>query len=56
MSQLIKETAKKHQTWINIVNSFGCPREISEDIVQEMYIYLIDTRKRVRIFGMKIEK
>jgi len=45
MSQLIKETAKKHQTWINIVNSFGCPREISEDIVQEMYIYLIRYEK-----------
>ena len=45
MSQLIKETAKKHQTWINIVNSFGCPKEISEDIVQEMYIYLIRYEK-----------
>jgi len=45
MSHLIKETAKKHQTWINIVNSFGCPKEISEDIVQEMYIYLIRYEK-----------
>ena len=41
MSKLIEKAAEKHQTWINIVNSFGCPKNISEDIVQEMYIYLI---------------
>jgi len=41
MSKLIKEAYKKHKTWINIVKSFGCPENISEDIVQEMYIYLI---------------
>ena len=45
MSNLIKEAAKKHQTWINIVKSFGCPKNISEDIVQEMYIYLIRYEK-----------
>jgi hypothetical protein len=32
---------KKHKTWMNIVKSFGCPENITEDIVQEMYIYLI---------------
>jgi hypothetical protein len=30
--------AQKHKTWIEIVTSFGCPAETSEDIVQEMYI------------------
>ncbi len=30
--------AKKHKEWINIVISFGCGKEIAEDIVQEMYI------------------
>lgn len=30
--------AKKHKTWIEIVASFGCAKETSEDIVQEMYI------------------
>jgi len=30
--------AKKHNNWIEIVQSFGCPKETSEDIVQEMYI------------------
>jgi len=30
--------AAKHKNWVEIVISFGCPKEISEDIVQEMYI------------------
>jgi len=30
--------AKKHNNWIEIVQSFGCPKDTSEDIVQEMYI------------------
>ena len=45
MSKLIEEAYKKHKTWINIVKSFGCPENISEDIVQEMYIYLIRYEK-----------
>ena len=30
--------AKKHETWIDIVCTFGCTRRVAEDIVQEMYI------------------
>ena len=30
--------AKKNQTWIDIVKSFGCNEELAKDIVQEMYI------------------
>ena len=30
--------AEKHKTWIEIVSSFGCTNETSEDLVQEMYI------------------
>mgnify|MGYP003631344052 FL=1 len=30
--------ADKHKTWIEIVSSFGCTNETSEDLVQEMYI------------------
>ena len=30
--------AKKHETWIDIVCTFGCTRRIAEDITQEMYI------------------
>ena len=39
---MVQETmvlvAKKHKEWVKIVISFGCDKEISEDIVQEMYI------------------
>lgn len=28
----------KHQTWLDIVQSFGCNKETAEDLVQEMYI------------------
>jgi len=30
--------AKKHNTWVDIVFTFGCTRTIAEDITQEMYI------------------
>ena len=36
--EVILLLAKKHKTWINVVNSFGCNFSISEDIVQEIYI------------------
>lgn len=29
--------AEKHITWIEIVETFGCDRRTSEDLVQEMY-------------------
>ena len=29
--------AAKHKEWIEIVSSFGCNKEVAEDIVQEMY-------------------
>ena len=39
---MVQETmilvAKKHKEWVQIVISFGCGKEIAEDIVQEMYI------------------
>tara|TARA_R110002167_G_scaffold2540_4_gene12847 strand:- start:2695 stop:3213 length:519 start_codon:yes stop_codon:yes gene_type:complete len=30
--------AKKHDTWVDIVCTFGCNRMLAEDITQEMYI------------------
>ena len=30
--------AKKHDTWVDIVSTFGCTRTLAEDITQEMYI------------------
>ena len=35
--------AEKHETWVDIVYSFGCTRETAEDIVQEMYIKIHKT-------------
>ena len=35
--------AEKHETWVDIVHSFGCTRETAEDIVQEMYIKIHKT-------------
>lgn len=38
---MIKETliliAQKHNTWVEIVQTFGCTKRIAEDITQEMY-------------------
>jgi DNA-directed RNA polymerase specialized sigma24 family protein len=39
--EVILLLAKKHKTWIDVVCSFGCSRDIAEDIVQEMYIKVI---------------
>lgn len=30
--------AKKHNDWVDIVKTFGCTKEVAEDLVQEMYI------------------
>mgnify|MGYP003631959370 FL=1 len=30
--------AKKHDTWVDIVSTFGCTRTVAQDITQEMYI------------------
>lgn len=37
-SKILNLIANEHIHWINIVRSFGCNRETSEDLVQEMYI------------------
>ena len=33
--------AKKHDTWVDIVCTFGCTRVVAEDITQEMYIKIL---------------
>ncbi len=40
MDNLLEKLSLKHQTWINVVQSFGCDRYTAEDVVQEMYIKL----------------
>lgn len=39
--EVILLLAKKHKTWIDVVSSFGCSKNIAEDIVQEMYIKVL---------------
>lgn len=34
----LEKLYKKHTTWVDIVQSFGCNRDTAEDIVMEMYI------------------
>lgn len=38
---LVEVAYEKHKDWINIVKSFGCNPSNAEDIVQEMYIQII---------------
>lgn len=38
--EILLEAYKKHKTWCQIVESFGCNKDTAEDIVQEMYIRL----------------
>ena len=34
----IELVAQKHKDWVDIVKTFGCTKEVAEDLVQEMYI------------------
>lgn len=34
----LEKLYKKHTTWVDIVQSFGCNKDTAEDIVMEMYI------------------
>jgi DNA-directed RNA polymerase specialized sigma24 family protein len=34
----IEAIFKKHNDWVDIVQTFGCNKETAEDLVQEMYI------------------
>ena len=38
LSKTLEKIFKKNNQWIEIVQSFGCNRDTSQDIVQEMYI------------------
>jgi DNA-directed RNA polymerase specialized sigma24 family protein len=35
---MLTELFKKHSQWVNYIKSFGCPDDVAEDYVQEMYI------------------
>ena len=38
IKEILISIAKKHDTWDEIVQTFGCTKRIAEDITQEMYI------------------
>ena len=42
MANILDVLFLKHSTWITYVKSFGCPDDIAEDFVQEMYIKIFN--------------
>ena len=36
--EILEKLFKKHSTWCEIVESFGCNSDTAEDVVQEMYV------------------
>ena len=42
MKNILDVLFLKHSTWIKYVKSFGCPDDIAEDYVQEMYIKIFN--------------
>ncbi len=37
----IEAIFKKHNDWVDIVQTFGCNKETAEDLVQEMYLKIV---------------
>ena len=42
MKNILDVLFLKHSIWIKYVKSFGCPDDVAEDYVQEMYIKIYD--------------
>ena len=42
MINILDKLAEKHSDWVRIVQSFGCDRSTSEDLVQDMYLKVYD--------------
>jgi RNA polymerase sigma factor (sigma-70 family) len=42
MKNILDVLFLKHSVWIKYVKSFGCPDDVAEDYVQEMYIKIFD--------------
>ena len=41
IQETMKLIAKKHKDWVQICMSFGCKKELAEDLTQEMYIKIM---------------
>ena len=53
----LKLIAEKHNDWVNICRSFGCSKELAEDITQEMYIklhYYLQKNENSIMYGKEI--
>ena len=37
---MLELLAKNHELWLRMVLSFGCPSDVAEDLVHEMYLKL----------------
>lgn len=46
MKNILDVLCLKHEQWFKYVKSFGCPDEIAEDYVQEMYIKIFNYSQR----------
>lgn len=42
MVNILSKLFAKHKDWVSIVQSFGCDRMTSEDLVQDMYVKIHD--------------
>jgi len=55
VESILKQIAKDHQKWIDILVGLGCNKVLAEDLVQEMYIkvhqYVKDNKKSILYNG-----
>jgi hypothetical protein len=46
MKNILDVLCLKHEQWLKYIKSFGCPDDIAEDYVQEMYIKIFNYSQR----------
>lgn len=46
MKNILDVLCVKHEQWLKYIKSFGCPDDIAEDYVQEMYIKIFNYSQR----------
>ena len=46
MKNILDVLCIKHEQWLKYIKSFGCPNDIAEDYVQEMYIKIFNYSQR----------
>jgi DNA-directed RNA polymerase specialized sigma24 family protein len=44
--EVLEKLYKKHDIWCNIVKSFGCDKDLAEDVVQDMYLKIAKLLKK----------